>query len=105
LLGEVVAFINPENQKLVVHRVIGRNRYGYIIKGDNVFGVDGCVPERNILARVRRVEHKSIAVPLGIGRAGVVIALFGRILPVIPITMIAWRNIRDCARGRTCCAR
>ena len=102
-IGTIVAFINPENNKLVVHRVIARARNGYLIKGDNVFEADGLIPQCNILGRVKRVEHKSIAIPLGLGPEKKLIALLGRTTPVIPFSMIAWRNIRDFILRRSSC--
>ncbi len=65
--GEVVAFVHPTLDKLVVHRVVARRGNCCITRGDNTFEDDGLVPNRNILARVTNVERRGRRVSLGLG--------------------------------------
>jgi len=55
--GEVVAFVNPFNGKLTVHRVVHVSRGGYLMQGDNAPEQDGYVSRRDIIGRVIRLER------------------------------------------------
>ena len=73
-VGEVVAFINPENDRLVVHRLIAETIDGLVIKGDNVPESDGVFAPAQILGRVVRVERAGKPVGGGIGAERAAIA-------------------------------
>ena len=47
--GEVLAFRQPENDRLAVHRVVGRGRRGFLLKGDNGCHCDGWVTREKIM--------------------------------------------------------
>lgn len=52
-LGEVTAFLHPQNGRLVVHRVVGKHGVTCLIQGDNLPGSpDGLVSIENLLGRV-----------------------------------------------------
>jgi len=55
--GRVVAFINPQTKKLVIHRIVGKYNGSYLLKGDAVPEADGLIPRENILGIVNRVER------------------------------------------------
>lgn len=55
-IDDVVAFIQPISNSLVVHRVIEIQNGQYLIKGDNTFKNNGLVYRSNILGRVSKVE-------------------------------------------------
>ncbi|MCX5883872.1 MAG: S24/S26 family peptidase [Deltaproteobacteria bacterium] len=84
--GDVVAFVNSNCGKLIVHRIVHISRERYLIKGDNAREPDGCVSRSSILGRVIRVEHRGRQVWLGTGIERVVIAflsLHGWLMPVV----------------------
>lgn len=66
-VGEVVAFVRPCFQKLVVHRIVRKKKDKYVIKGDNTYEKDGAIPLQNLLGKVVRVERKGKDAFAGIG--------------------------------------
>jgi hypothetical protein len=82
-IGQVVAFVHPVSQSLMVHRVLSRTREQYHLKGDNSFERDGLVPRTNILGYVKKVIRNGKEKSLGFGRGGFFIGLLslGRLLP------------------------
>ncbi|MFB0564455.1 MAG: signal peptidase I [Candidatus Aminicenantaceae bacterium] len=98
-LGDVLVYVNPRTRKIVVHRMIGKRRDCYIIKGDNTPDSDGIIPRENILGRVKRVEREGKRIFLGLGVERVIIALLIRagilspfFLPVVRITRVLKRK-------------
>ena len=77
-LGDIVAFINPCNERLTVHRIINYDHHSYLIRGDNTPEADGWIPKEDILGRVIRVEHLGRSVRIGLGPERVGIALLSR---------------------------
>jgi len=77
-LGDVVAFVQPCSGRLAVHRVVGRGRDSWRIRGDNTPEADGWIGHDDILGRVTRVERAGKRVRLGLGPERVLIALFSR---------------------------
>ncbi len=91
--GDIVAFVNPSDGKLAVHRIIAFRRGEATIKGDNVPAPDGTFPEGSILGFVRRVERDGRVVRPGLGLAGRVIAMLS--------ARRAWRGLLSGARTVT----
>jgi len=77
-IGEVVAFINPANEHLVVHRLVATTPDGFALKGDNVAEPDGVFARAQILGRVVRVERDGHLVGGGIGVERAAIAFLSR---------------------------
>ena len=77
-LGQVVAFLCPPRQSLAIHRIIGRKVNGYMLKGDNVFTIDGVIPRENILGYVSRVERKGRRIVSGLGQERCLIVFLSR---------------------------
>ena len=77
-VGEVVAFTLPEGGKLVLHRVISRERAGWLVRGDNRSESDGIVPGAHILGRVTRVERRGRDIAFGMGSTGAGVAWMSR---------------------------
>lgn len=92
LLGEVVACRHPAGGGLVVHRVVGRKKGVFLIKGDGHGRVDGWVDRDQVLGRVVRVEREGKGVWAGIGRSRGVIALFSRSRYVFPLMKRFYRG-------------
>ncbi|MBI5650998.1 MAG: GNAT family N-acetyltransferase [Chloroflexi bacterium] len=77
-IGEVVAFINPASDRLVVHRLIAETSDGFVLKGDNIAEPDGVFARAQILGRVVRVERDGKTVGGGIGAERAAIAFLSR---------------------------
>jgi hypothetical protein len=78
-VGAVVAFIQPETGKLVVHRIVARNGAYSCIHGDGNAGEsDGLIPPENLLGRVTHIERNGHHVWLGLGLERYLIALLSR---------------------------
>jgi signal peptidase I len=93
-LGEIVAFINPVTKKLVVHRVVGRKKDNYLIKGDNNSEHDGLIPKANILGYVTKVEKEGNTIFFGSGLERVFIAFISKKNFLQPTLHLAYRLIR-----------
>jgi signal peptidase I len=93
-VGDVIAFVLREEDKLRVHRVVGKKGDLYVTKGDNSSEADESVPRQNILAFVTRVERNGKEVFLGLGPERFLIAfLVGRGL-LLPLLLPIVRLIR-----------
>ena len=78
-MGDMVAFANPCNDRLTVHRVVHFSMDGFLIKGDNSPEPDGWIGYDKILGYVTRIERDSRNVQVGLGIERVVIAFLSRI--------------------------
>jgi signal peptidase I len=76
--GDVVAFKEPFNGKLIVHRIVHISHEGYLIKGDNNSFFDGRISGESIIGRVIRVKHGGREVMAGLGPERFVIAWLSR---------------------------
>lgn len=95
-IGEVLAFVHPEMEKLVVHRTVARYRDAFLMQGDNVGEhSDGLVPIKNLLGRVTHIERNNKAVFLGLGVERYLIAWLSRVRVLIPM-----RGWLACCRSR-----
>ena len=85
-IGEVVAFVRPEAEVLVVHRVVARHGAYSFIQGDSVADhSDGMVPPENLLGRVTRIERNGHNVWVGLGPERYMIAWLSRTRLLIPL--------------------
>jgi len=85
-LGDIVAFIHPENGKPVVHRIVEISGSSFVIRGDNLQKADGLIPDSNILGIVTKVERNSRNIYIGLGfEKYLIAALSGRSLLTSPI--------------------
>ena len=78
-LGRVVAYSQPETQKLIIHRIIGNSSGYFLIKGDNIFGSGELVPKTSILGYVGKIEPYGRRVFIGIGPERFLIVLLIRL--------------------------
>lgn len=97
-LGRVVVFIHPQTEKIIVHRLVGKQNNAYLIKGDNVFCPDGLVPQKNILGYVAKVERKNRNFTLGLGLERKIIAFLSRYFSFFVILCSAHRITRSIKR-------
>lgn len=93
-LGDVMAFIHPRANKLVVHRGLRQQGDAWQLCGDNVTVSDGLVPANNIIGRVNRIERNGKQLRLGIGPERIFIAFFKRQNWPVPGRMYALRVFR-----------
>jgi ribosomal protein S18 acetylase RimI-like enzyme len=72
-VGEVVACVLPEAEKLILHRVVAREGEGWLVRGDNCRESDGVVVGEGILGSITRVERngRDVRFGTGFGRAGI----------------------------------
>lgn len=98
-VGDVVAFINPATEKLVVHRVIGMNKDSYLIRGDNAPKPDGLIPRESILGYVSKVDRDGRRVTIGSGPERFLIAFMSRKEVLVPVLFLAYKMVRPFIRG------
>ena len=78
-IGQVVAFIHPESNKLVVHRVVAKKDDDVFIQGDSDHNFpDGLVPKENLIGSVTRLWREGRKVRLGLGPERLLIAFLSR---------------------------
>lgn len=53
--GDIAAVINPDDNKLIIHRVIDIKKNRCLIKGDNVLRCDGYYEKKYIIGYVKKV--------------------------------------------------
>ncbi|MFC1808771.1 S26 family signal peptidase [Candidatus Omnitrophota bacterium] len=76
--GDIVGFIHPGLKRTVVHRVVGRKKQHYIIKGDNTLGIDGFFLKMDIAGRITKVERQGKSITFGLGPERRLIAILSR---------------------------
>lgn len=96
--GYVVFFLHPETRKAVVHRIIGRRKDLYFIKGDNTWDIDGLIPKSDILGRIIKIERRDRKVRFGLGPERFLIALLSQKKILIPLLFPGRIFARLCLR-------
>jgi hypothetical protein len=85
-MGEVVAYFQPDCEKLVIHRLVRRRGNDWLILGDNTpEATSERVPSTNLIGRVTYIERDSKKVWLGLGPERYLIALFSRTGTLLPL--------------------
>jgi len=97
-LGDVVAYIQPESRKLIVHRIIDRKKGDCCTKGDSMDSPDGWIPGDKIIGRVGRVERKGKPISLGLGPERVAVAILSRENLLMRLSSLLWRISRTTVR-------
>ena len=77
-IGEVLAFVLPGQQKLIIHRAVAREGEGWLVRGDNGSVSDGVVIAQSILGSVTQVRRNGRPVDFGSGLKGAGIARLSR---------------------------
>jgi signal peptidase I len=96
--GDIVAFIHPNTEKPVVHRVVRKEGASLKIRGDNALNGDGFIPASSILGKVTRVERKGRKIYLGLGVERYIIALLSE-RSLLTGLMFRLSNIRRAIRN------
>lgn len=76
--GDVVAYIKPNSNRLIVHRVVEISDNRYRIWGDNIHEDDGEVPKSAIIGSITCIERRGRMIRLGTGPERVIIAFMLR---------------------------
>jgi hypothetical protein len=93
--GDVAAYVRPVDGKLAVHRVVGRKRGVFILKGDNEDCGD-LVPGLGLLGLVVRIERQGREIKAGRAGALLIAALSRR--RFLPFLYQAGRRIKAVVR-------
>ena len=67
-VGDIVAYEQARNQKLIIHRLIRKEKNWFVMKGDNCQDEDEGVPDSHLLGIVTRVERKNRVRNFGINQ-------------------------------------
>ncbi len=89
-IGDIVAASFLGRKSIMIHRVIGKKQYKFIIKGDNNKSRDGIFEQDQIIGLVVKVERNRKRVCYGGGVYGKIIAVLSKngslnnlILPIL----------------------
>lgn len=99
-LGDVVAFVQRETGKLLIHRVVKKRKSNCVLRGDNSLESDGEEAMEDILGSVIRVERNNERVTLGLGPERFLIAFLSRMGLAIPFAHAAAKALFMFARIR-----
>ena len=77
-IGTVVAYIDNNRKKVLMHRVIGKQKDKYILKGDNCKFIDGIMSKDSFAGYVESIQRKGELIRLGFGKEKILIALLSR---------------------------
>ena len=77
-LGTVVAYRHPVSRCLVIHRIVSKNRDGYVVKGDNCGFSDGVIHSGHVLGVLAEVKRQGRNVCFGLGREKRLIGFLSR---------------------------
>lgn len=56
-IGQIVAVVDPERKRMMVHRIVRRKGRHYVVKGDNLLSSDGSFSSYEILGVVTKIER------------------------------------------------
>ena len=93
-IGDVIAIVLRDADKLCVHRVVGKRGDRFLTKGDNSSDTDGAVPKDSILGFVTRVERNGKEVSRGLGPERFLIAFLGGRGLLLPLILPMWKLLR-----------
>jgi hypothetical protein len=96
--GDVIAFIHPKTDKLIIHRVVWEIGDACIVKGENAAEPDGLIERKHMIGIITGVERKGRKVLFGLGPERFLIALLTRTNLLLPILRPVWRVFRPIAR-------
>lgn len=85
-IGDVLAFVHPEDGRVLAHRMARLSEGRFFCKGDNVSaGGDGWISFEDVLGQVVRVQRDRKEIHLGLGVERRLIALLSRWKMLVPI--------------------
>ena len=97
-LGDVIAFIHPKTDKLIIHRVVRKIGDACLVKGENALEPDGLIERNHMIGIITRVERKGKKVFFGLGPERFLIAMLTRKNLLLPILRPVWRVFHPVVR-------
>ena len=98
-LGDILAFVHPQDGRVLAHRVVRIGDGKFYCKGDNINAQsDGWIPWEDVLGRVERVQRDEKDRHLGLGVEKRLIALLSRRKSLVPLLNILRRVKRMLAK-------
>ena len=98
-LGDILAFVHPQDGRVLAHRVVRIGDGKFYCKGDNINAQsDGWIPWEDVLGRVERVQRDGKDHHLGLGVEKKLIALLSRRKSLVPLLNILRRVKRMLAK-------
>lgn len=61
-IGDVVLIL--KNKKILIHRIIGKKKGKFLIKGDNLEYIDGYFPKKQIVGKVEKIFYPEYTINL-----------------------------------------
>ena len=89
--GDILAFINPDQQKLNVHRVVVIKNGKFCMKGDSVHSPDGWIERDQIIGIVDAIERGGKAKKMGLGFEKFLVAYLSQKNVLLPTIRVLWR--------------
>ncbi|MBU1172371.1 MAG: S24/S26 family peptidase [Proteobacteria bacterium] len=86
-MGDVLAYFHPVSSTVIVHRVIGKKKGSFLMKGDNCRSPDGVISPDHICGILVKIERGSRTIGLGMGLEKKVIALMSRHDPLMRLVI------------------
>ncbi|MFA4965750.1 MAG: S26 family signal peptidase [Thermoleophilia bacterium] len=99
-LGRVIAYLAPDPERIVVHRVVATRPAGVVARGDGAGLADGIVRPSQVMGVVVRAERGGRTLRLGLGAERRLIALLSRWGLLVPAVDWARRWRRRWRGGR-----
>jgi len=73
-IGDVVAYVQPDSNRLVIHRLIHESDSSAYLKGDNTESPGNNIPYTHMIGRVSSVERNGKAITFGLGPERILVA-------------------------------
>ena len=86
-VGDIVAILQPNTEKLVVHRFIRKKDNLIIAMGDNNSDYDEAVPQQQLLGKVKVIERHGAKIRFGLGIERFLIAWIMRRKLFLPLIL------------------
>ena len=96
--GEVVAYLSPRSEAVIIHRIVRKVGPQYFIGGDNSLEPIEIVAEERLLGRVQVVERKGKRVRFSLNNLGVIVAVLNSQNLLHPLLKIARKVVRATRR-------
>lgn len=93
VLGQITAFVCPQNKKLIIHRVIKISGNKIITKGDNSKQIDIPIQQKDILGVVKQTTRNNKKINFGITKHNKLIAYISYKTTIIPFICFLWKKI------------
>ena len=89
--GDVLAFVNPNQQKLNVHRVVAIKNGKYLMKGDSAHSPDGWIKRDQIIGKVDAIERGGKTKKISLGVEKFIVAYLSQKNVLLPTIRVLWR--------------